>query len=120
MKKFPYSNEKIMQIFVQLHKRGLAMFLGYLRTGEPAIWMTYESGLAKSPISIATADMLLDEIYSREFDNACRVASPEVLIGEILEPENAILCTARHMFKRTPNRRSTLRRQLLAAAGLPE
>lgn len=120
MKKYPYSNERIMQIFTQLHKRKLAMFLGYLRSGEPAIWMTYESGLAKAPISIATADMLLEEILTRELDEAFRIATPEVLIGEILESNKIILSSARNVFHRKRSDSQTLRQRLLPAVGLPE
>lgn len=119
MKKFPYSNEKIMQIFVQLHKRKLAMFLGYLASGEPAIWMSYESGLAKAPISIATADMLLDEITSRELENAFRVAPPEILIGEILDDTPLTVQKNRLNRTRRSSRTAALRQRLLPAAGLP-
>lgn len=112
MKKYPYSNEQIMTIFTQLHKRGLAMFVGFRPNGEPAIWMTCESGLAKSPISIATADMLLDELLSQELDNAFGDASPEVLIAEILN--NADLRHSPH-----GRRVVVLRSRLLPAVGLP-
>ena len=117
MKKYPYSDERIMQIFVQLHKRKLAMFLGYRSDGSPAIWMSYESGLAKAPISIATANMLLDELISRELDSAFKVASPEVLIGEILDGQTLQRKRPGRMCR---NRRtSELRQRLLPAAGLP-
>lgn len=119
MKKYPYSNERIMQIFVQLHKRKLAMFLGYLASGEPAIWMSYESGLAKAPISIATADMLLDEITTRELDSAFRVASPEVLIGEILDDTFPAVQKNRLGHAYRGRRAADLRQRLLPAAGLP-
>lgn len=112
MKKYPYSNDQIMTIFTQLHKRGLAMFVGFRPNGEPAIWMTCESGLAKSPISIATADMLLDEILSQELDNAFGDTAPEVLIAEILHNAN---------LQRTPHNQRVvvLRSRLLPAVGLP-
>jgi len=80
MKKYPYSGEKVFEIFSQLHKRGLAMFLGYLN-GQPMIWMDSRTPLAHAPISIATAKVLLDEILIREFEGI----DGDVLIGEVLD-----------------------------------
>ena len=80
MKKYPYSGAKIFEIFSQLQKRGLAMFLGY-QNGEPMIWMDMRSPLARAPISIATAATLLDEILVREFEGM----DDDVLIGEVVD-----------------------------------
>lgn len=81
MKKYPYSGEKIFAIYSQLHKRGLAMFLGY-QNGQPMIWMDSRDPLARAPISIATADVLLEEILTRELEGCF---NPEVLVGEVLD-----------------------------------
>lgn len=67
MKKYPYSAARIFEIFSQLHKRGLAMFLGY-QNGQPMIWMDSSTPLARAPISIATANVLLNEILIRELE----------------------------------------------------
>lgn len=80
MKKYPYSGAKVFEIFSQLQRRGLAMFLGY-QNGVPMIWMDMRSPLARAPISIATAATLLDEILIREFEGL----DSEVLIGEVLD-----------------------------------
>ena len=78
MKKL-YSSARIFDIFSALQKRGLAMFLGYV-DGEPRIWMDLRTPLARSPISIATAEVILDEILTRELEGEI-----EVLIGEVLD-----------------------------------
>lgn len=80
MKKYPYSGAKVFEIFSQLQRRGLAMFLGY-QNGEPMIWMDMRSPLSRAPISIATAATLLDEILIREFEGL----DDEVLVGEVLD-----------------------------------
>lgn len=80
MKKYPYSGAKVFEIFSALQRRGLAMFLGYLN-GEPMIWMDMRSPLSRSPISIATAAQLLDEILWRELEGI----DGEVLVGEVLD-----------------------------------
>lgn len=80
MKKYPYSGARVFEIFSQLQRRGLAMFLGYLN-GEPMIWMDMRSPLSRAPISIATAATLLDEILWRELDGI----DGEVLVGEVID-----------------------------------
>ena len=93
MKKYPYSAARIFEIFSQLHKRGLAMFLGY-QNGQPMIWMDSSTPLARAPISIATANVLLNEILIRELEG-----ENEVLIGDVLDD----LCAPR---KPRANRRT--------------
>lgn len=80
MKKSLYSGAKVFEIFSQLQRRGLAMFLG-IRNGEPMIWMTDRTPLCYAPISIATAKRVLDEVLIREFEGI----DGEVLIGEALD-----------------------------------
>lgn len=80
MKKYPYSGAKVFEIFSQLQRRGLAMFLG-IQNGVPMIWMDLDTPLAAAPISIATAKVLLDEILIREFEGI----DNEILIGEVLD-----------------------------------
>lgn len=80
MKKYPYNGAQVFEIFSQLHRRGLAMFLGY-QNGRPMIWMDSRTPLAHAPISIGTAKVLLDEILIREFEGM----DNEVLIGEVLD-----------------------------------
>lgn len=80
MKKSLYSGAKVFEIFSQLQRRGLAMFLG-IRNGEPMIWMTDRTPLCYAPISIATAKRVLDEVLIREFEGI----DGEVLIGEGLD-----------------------------------
>lgn len=79
MMKYPYSGARVFEIFSSLQRRGLAMFLGY-QNGEPMIWMDLSTPLARSPISIATAEVILDEILTRELEGEI-----EVLIGEVLD-----------------------------------
>ena len=79
MKKCPYSGAKVFEIFSQLQRRGLAMFLGY-QNGEPKIWMTDRTPLCYAPISIPTAKAVLNEVLIREFEG-----ETEVLIGEVLD-----------------------------------
>lgn len=93
MKKYPYSGAQVYEIFSQLQRRGLAMFLGFQR-GEPMIWMDMRTPLARAPISIATAAILLDEIRNREFEG-----DSEILIGEIMDCLPA---------RKTPRRRTLL------------
>ena len=93
MKKYPYSGARIFAIYSQLHKRGLAMFLGY-QNGQPMIWMDSRTPLSRAPISIATASVLLDEILTRELEGGY---DPEVLIGEVLD---AIVPTRRSQPRR--------------------
>ena len=77
--KFPYSGAKMFEIFTALHRRGLAMFLGY-QDGEPMIWLSERAVLTRAPVSIATADMILQDILDRELEGRT-----EVLIGEVLD-----------------------------------
>lgn len=79
-RKYIYSSAKIFEIYDQLHERGLAMFLGVLR-GQPMIWMDGNTPLARAPISIATANVLLSEILRREAEGA----DEDILIGEVLD-----------------------------------
>ena len=79
MKKCPYSGARVFEIFSSLQRRGLAMFLGY-QNGEPMIWMDLRTPLARSPISIATAEIILEEILTRELEGEV-----EVLVGEVLD-----------------------------------
>ena len=79
MRKCLYSGARVFEIFSSLQRRGLAMFLGY-QNGEPMIWMDLRTPLARSPISIATAEVILDEVLTRELEGEV-----EVLIGEVLE-----------------------------------
>lgn len=74
-----YSSARIFEIFTGLQRRGLAMFLGYLH-GQPMIWMDMRSPLAGAPISIATAEVILDQVLTRELEGEV-----EVLIGEVLD-----------------------------------
>ena len=117
MKKFLYSDKRIFQIFYQLHKRGLALFLGFNpATGEPAIWMTDKSGLTKAAINIASAEAILDEITTlelEEFSNSRR----EVLIGEILETPSPHTITAEITVHRPYGRKP--RTLMLSAVRLP-
>jgi hypothetical protein len=62
------------------------MFLGY-QNGEPMIWMDPRTPLARSPISIATAEVILDEVLTRELEGEV-----EVLIGEVLDTLPAVRC----------------------------
>ena len=84
MKKCLYSGARVFEIFSSLQRRGLAMFLGY-QNGEPMIWMDLRTPLARSPISIATAEVILDEVLTRELEGEV-----EVLIGEVLEALPAV------------------------------
>ena len=79
MKKCPYSGARVYEIFSALQRRGLAMFLGF-KDGMPMIWMDLRTPLARSPISIATAEVILEEILTRELEGEI-----EVLIGEVLD-----------------------------------
>ena len=79
MKKCLYSGARVFEIFSSLQRRGLAMFLGY-QNGEPMIWMDLRTPFARSPISIATAEVILDEVLTRELEGEV-----EVLIGEVLD-----------------------------------
>ena len=81
MKKCLYSGARVYEIFSSLQRRGLAMFLGF-QNGEPMIWMDLRSPLARSPISIATAEVILDEVLTRELEGCAEI---EVLIGEVLD-----------------------------------
>lgn len=81
-KSYPYTGEQIWRIYSQLHKRGLAMFLGCMQ-GEPRIWMTGETRLSKRPVTIATAEQLLEAVLVRELEGLPIV--PEVLVGEVLD-----------------------------------
>lgn len=83
MKKFPYSDLEVYKIYRALHDRGLAMFLG-IRDNEPVIWMSDRTPFTREPLSIATAAMILDEVLSRELDEAF-TGPIEVLIGEVLD-----------------------------------
>lgn len=98
MKKYPYSGARVFEIFSQLQRRGLAMFLGYLN-GEPMIWMDMRSPLSRAPISIATAATLLDEILWRELDGI----DGEVLVGEVID---AIVIRQRPQSSQRPRRRT--------------
>ena len=98
MKKYPYSGARVFEIFSQLQRRGLAMFLGYLN-GEPMIWMDMRSPLSRAPISIATAATLLDEILWRELDGI----DGEVLVGEVID---AIVIRQRPQRSQRPRRRT--------------
>ncbi len=60
------------------------MFLGY-QNGEPMIWMDLKTPLARSPISIATAEIILEEILTRELEGEV-----EILIGEVLDALPAV------------------------------
>ena len=79
MKKCPYSGARVYEIFSALQRRGLAMFLGF-QNGTPMIWMDLRTPLARAPISIATAEVILEEILTRELEG-----DVEVLIGEVLD-----------------------------------
>lgn len=79
---FPYSGEQIWRIYNQLYKRSLAMFLGCIN-GEPRIWLTVESRLSKRPVTIATAEQLLEAVLIRELEGLPII--PEVLVGEVLD-----------------------------------
>ena len=79
MRKCLYSGARVYEIFSSLQRRGLAMFLGF-QNGEPMIWMDLRTPLARSPISIATAEVILDEVLTRELEGEI-----EVLIGEVLD-----------------------------------
>ena len=81
-KSYPYTGEQIWRIYTQLYKRGLAMFLGCLN-GEPRIWMSCESRLSKVPVTIATAEQLLEAVLIRELEGLPII--PEVLVGEVLD-----------------------------------
>lgn len=89
MKKCLYSGARVYEIFSSLQRRGLAMFLGF-QNGEPMIWMDLRSPLARAPISIATAEVVLDEVFTRELEG--RVEA-EVLIGEVLDALPALRCS---------------------------
>lgn len=86
MKKCLYSGARVYEIFSSLQRRGLAMFLGF-QNGEPMIWMDLHSPLARSPISIATAEVILEEVLTRELEGVFEV---EVLIGEVLDSLPAV------------------------------
>ena len=83
MKKFPYTDLEVYRIYKALHERGLAMFLG-IRNDEPVIWMSDRTLFTREPLTIATAAMILDEVLSRELDEAF-TGPIEVLIGEVLD-----------------------------------
>lgn len=94
MKKSLYSGAKVYEIFSQLQRRGLAMFLG-VKNGQPMIWMTERTPLCYAPISIATAKVVLDEIMIREFEGI----DGDVLIGEVIDSLH--LCQRRQPRRRT-------------------
>lgn len=89
MRKCLYSGARTYEIFSSLQRRGLAMFLGF-QNGEPMIWMDLRTPLARSPISIATAEVILDEVLTRELEGEV-----EVLIGEVLDMLPAVQMPAR-------------------------
>lgn len=91
MKKCLYSGARVYEIFSSLQRRGLAMFLGF-QNGEPMIWMDLRSPLARSPISIATAEVILDEVLTRELEGCADI---EVLIGEVLDALPALRVSSR-------------------------
>ena len=79
---YPYSGDQIWKIYSGLHKRGLAMFLGCLE-GEPRIWMSDCTRMSKRPVTIATAEQLLEAVLIRELEGLPII--PEVLVGEVLD-----------------------------------
>lgn len=109
MKKCPYSGAKVFEIFSSLQRRGLAMFLGF-KNGEPMIWMDSKSPLSYAPISIATASVLLNEIRTRELEQALH-PEIEVLVAEVLDALPAV---------RVVPRASVRPRVLRPAALIPE
>ena len=96
MRKCLYSGARVFEIFSSLQRRGLAMFLGY-QNGEPMIWMDLRTPLARSPISIATAEVILDEVLTRELEGEI-----EVLIGEVLEALPAVRVQHRPPVRQRP------------------
>ena len=84
MKKCLYSGARVYEIFSALQRRGFAMFLGF-QNGEPMIWMDLHTPLARSPISIATAEVILEEVLTRELEGEV-----EILIGEVLDALPAV------------------------------
>lgn len=100
MKKCLYSGARVYEIFSALQRRGLAMFLGF-QNGEPMIWMDLRTPLARSPISIATAEVILEEVLTRELEGEV-----EILIGEVLDALPAVRVS------RMPSRAAVRPRQL--------
>lgn len=99
MKRYPYTDEQTFRIFKALNRRGLAMFLGMIR-GEPMIWLDGARLPYRKPITIATAEMLLDEITTLELEGR---TDYEVMVGEVLDG--------------APVRRRSLPRLALVAGG---
>ena len=81
MKRYPYTDEQTFRIFKALNRRGVAMFIG-MAHGEPMIWLDGTHMPYRKPITIATAEMLLDEITTRELEG---YTDYDVLIGKVLD-----------------------------------
>lgn len=82
MKKRVYSDAEVYKIFRALNRRKLAMFLGCI-DDEPMIWLSDRTKLTRTPVSIATAEMILEEVLIRELEGPA--AAVEVLVGEVLD-----------------------------------